>query len=286
MKIEHLKTFLEIAGTGNFIRAAERLNVTQSTVSARIKSLEEQLGQSLFQRSHTGAELTAAGRQLQRYAMTMVRAWEQARQEIALPEGFRQVFGIGAQVSLWERLILKWIPWMRARQPDVALRAEADYSASILRQLADGLLDIGVMYHPRTRPGLVIEPLLEEHLVLVATEPRTMRPGWVADYVYVDWGDNFRVNHHQAFPEMETPSVSVGLGALGLQYILQCGGSGYFPMRVVRPLLAEGRLHRVAEAPVFRRPAFVVYPASPVDQTLLEVALDGLRETALSEEEA
>ena len=82
MKIEHLKTFLEIAGTGNFIRAAERLNVTQSTVSARIKSLEEQLGQSLFLRSHTGAELTAAGRQLQRYAMTMVRAWEQARQEI------------------------------------------------------------------------------------------------------------------------------------------------------------------------------------------------------------
>lgn len=286
MKIEHLKTFLEIAGTGNFIRAAERLNVTQSTVSARIKSLEDQLGQALFQRSHSGAELTAAGRHLQRHAITVVRAWEQARQEIALPEGFRQVFGIGAQVSLWERLILHWIPWMRARQPDVALRAEADYSQSILRQIADGLLDIGVMYHPRRRPGLVVEPLLEEHLVLVTTQRRKLQAGWLEDYVFVDWGDNFRVSHRQAFPEMETPSVSVGLGALGLQYILQNGGAGYFPLRVVRPLLAEKRLYRVAKAPVFRRPAFVVYAANPVDRALLEVALDGLREIALSEKEA
>ena len=54
----------------------------------------------------------------------------------------------------------------------------------------------------------------------------------------------------------------------------------------LRPLLAEKRLYRVAKAPVFRRPAFVVYAANPVDRALLEVALDGLREIALSEKEA
>ena len=61
MKIDHIRTFLEISNCGNFNRAAENLNVTQSTVSARIKSMEEHFGRILFKRSHSGVELTSAG---------------------------------------------------------------------------------------------------------------------------------------------------------------------------------------------------------------------------------
>jgi DNA-binding transcriptional LysR family regulator len=266
MNIEHIKTFLEIAATGNFNRAAERLNVTQSTASARIKSLEDRLDRVLFLRGRNGATLTAAGRR-------------------ALPEGYRAYLGLGSQVSLWERLILKWIPWMRQAAPDVALRLEADYSDSLMRQLSDGLLDAGVMYLPRHGPGLVIETLLEERLVLVSSSKRTLSAGWVEDYLYVEWGDDFRAEHSRAFPEMASPAISVGLGALGLQYILENGGSGYFPLRVVRPLLAARRLFRVRQAPEFRRPAYVVYSADPNDGELLQLALTGLRQVAQGERE-
>ena len=194
MNIEHIKTFLEIAATGNFNRAAERLNVTQSTASARIKTLEDRLDRVLFLRGRNGATLTAAGRRFHRYALSAVRAWEQARQETALPEGYRAYLGLGSQVSLWERLILKWIPWMRQEAPDVALRLEADYSDSLMRRLSEGLLDIGVMYLPRTASGLVIEKLLEERLVLVATSRRSITTGWRDDYVFVDWGTDYRAN--------------------------------------------------------------------------------------------
>ena len=285
MNIEHIKTFLEIAATGNFNRAAERLNVTQSTASARIKTLEDRLDRVLFLRGRNGATLTAAGRRFHRYALSVVRAWEQARQETALPEGYRAYLGLGSQVSLWERLILKWVPWMRQAAPDVALRLEADYSDSLMRHLSDGLLDIGVMYLPRHGPGLVVETLLEERLVLVATSKRTLSAGWVEDYVYVEWGDDFRAEHSRAFPEMASPAISVGLGALGLQYILEHGGSGYFPLRVVRPLLAARRLYRVRQAPEFRRPAYVVYPTDPSDDELLQLALTGLRQVAQGERE-
>ena len=285
MNIEHIKTFLEIAATGNFNRAAERLNVTQSTASARIKTLEDRLDRVLFLRGRNGASLTAAGRRFHRYALSAVRAWEQARQETALPEGYRAYLGLGSQVSLWERLILKWIPWMRQVAPDVALRLEADYSDSLMRQLSDGLLDEGVLSLPRHGPGLVIETLLEERLVLVATSKRTLSAGWMEDYLYVEWGDDFRAEHSRAFPEMASPAISVGLGALGLQYILENGGSGYFPLRVVRPLLAARRLHRVRQAPEFRRPAYVVYPADPSDDELLQLALTGLRQVAQGERE-
>ncbi len=285
MNIDHVRTFLEVAATGNFTRAAERLNVTQSTVSTRIQALEGSLDRPLFARGRSGAALTAAGQQFQHYALTMLRSWQQAQREIALPSGYGGVLSIGAQVSLWERLIRDWIPWLRSMAPDVILRVEADYSESLMRQLSDGLLDIGVMYRPRTTHGLEVEKLLEERLVLVSTRRRTLTKGWPDDYVYVDWGEDFRAAHDEAFPDMEAPALSVGLGAMGLQYIIDNGGSGYFPLRVVRPLLAAKRLYRVGRAPTFSRPAYMVYPQSPADQERLHLALDGLRHIAAAESE-
>ncbi|MEE9480807.1 MAG: LysR family transcriptional regulator, partial [Kiloniellales bacterium] len=267
----------------NFNRAARNLNVTQSTVSARIKSLEENFGHALLTRGHAGCELTAAGHQFRQYATGIQRLWQKSHQAVTLRPGFRSVLAIGAQVSLWERLVLDWIAWMREKVPDVALRVEADYSSSQMRQLADGLLDIGVMYQPRHTPGLVVEKLLEENLVLVATDDREVSPGWIEDYVFVDWGDVFLTEHAEAFPQMETAAVAVGLGALGLQYILKYGGSGYFPLRVVQPLIDEGRLYRLASAPMVRRPAYVVYRTDPADQETQALALDGLRGIAALE---
>ena len=280
MKIDHIRTFLEISNCGNFNRAAENLNVTQSTVSARVKAMEDRFGRVLFKRGHSGVELTSAGQHFRQYALNIQRLWQQAQQRISLPESFSHGIGLGSQVSLWESLILKWIPWMRHNANDVAIHVEADYSPSLMRQLSDGLIDIGVMYNPRQTPGLVIEDLIEETLVLVATNPRQMRDGWVEDYVFVDWGEDFRRRHGEAFPDMDTPAISVGLGPLGLEYIRQNGGSGYFPLRVVQPYLDGGELHLVGGAPEMQRPAYMVYPEIARNQETLDVALTGLREIA------
>lgn len=284
MNIDLARTFLEIAETGNFNKAAERLNVTQSTVSMRIRALEEELGRPLFVRSKAGTELTTAGAQFRRYASTLVRIWEQARQELALPPGFRSVLTVGGQFSLWDRMLLRWIPWMRAAMPDIALRVEVGLSEGLMRLLSEGLIDIGVMYSPQSRPGLTTEKLLEERLVLVSTTPRIMGQ-WDDSYVFVDWGPEYRAAHSQAFPDLSTPAISVSLGALGLQHILANGGFGYFPMRVVRPFLNDGRLYAVAEAPEFRRPAHMVYPAADEQSDWLRTAVRGLRYVASLETE-
>lgn len=284
MNIDLARTFLEIVETGNFNKAAERLRVTQSTVSMRIKALEDELGRPLFVRSKHGTELTAAGTQFRRYATMMVRVWEQARQEIALPPGFRTVLNVGGQFSLWDRLLVQWIPWMRTAMPDVALRAEVGLSEGLMRQLSEGLLDVGVMYSPQSRPGLHIEKLLEERLVMVSTRRRTAAE-WDDDYVFVDWGPEFRGAHGQAFPDLKTPAVAVGLGALGLHHILGYGGSGYFPMRVLRSYLAAGRLFPVEGAPEFRRPAYLVYTPDESRADWFHTALDGLRHVASLESE-
>lgn len=280
MKFDHIRTFLEISDCGNFNRAAENLNVTQSTISARVKTMEERFGRSLFTRGHSGVELTSAGHHFREYALNIQRLWQQAQQHISLPEDFSHGIGLGSQVSLWDSLILAWIPWMRRNANDVAVHVEADYSPSLMRQLSDGVLDIGVMYNPRQTPGLVIEDLLAETLVLVATDQRELLDGWIEDYVFVDWGPAFRVRHSESFPDMDTPAVSVGLGSLGLEYILQNGGSGYFPVRVVQPHIDRAELFTVAGAPTMQRPAYMVYPESARHRETLDIALTGLREIA------
>jgi DNA-binding transcriptional LysR family regulator len=81
-----------------------------------------------------------------------------------------------------------------------------------------------------------------------------------------------------SFPEIETPAVSVGLGTLGLDYMLQNGGSGYFPKRIVQSYIDRGRLFRVEDAPVAQRNFYVVYSASEKGSETLELALRGMRE--------
>src|SRR5262245_43143224 len=91
------RTFLEIVTTGNFLRAAERLHVTQTAVSARVRTLEELLGRKLFVRNKSGAALTTAGEQFLRYAQTLVQVWERARHQVAVPPGRRAVVTVGGE---------------------------------------------------------------------------------------------------------------------------------------------------------------------------------------------
>jgi LysR family transcriptional regulator, flagellar master operon regulator len=270
-----------VVAAGNFISAAERLHVTQSTVSARIHSLEEQLGCTLFVRNKAGTTVTSAGRQFQKHASTLVRTVEQARHEVGTPRGFRGALTIGGRFGLWEQLLLRWLPLMREAAPDVSVRAEIGLDAELMQGLVEGRLDIGVMYTPQSRPGLKVEPLLEERLVLVATEPaRLPQPG--PGYIYIDWGPEFYARHSASFPEFVGPALTATIGWLGLQHILQNGGSGYFPLRLVRPYLEDRQFVGVPGAPEFSLPAYLVYPADG-DPEILDAALDGIRRVAAAE---
>ncbi|MDP6705721.1 MAG: LysR family transcriptional regulator [Alphaproteobacteria bacterium] len=280
MNIEHLRTFLDVADTGSFHRSADRLNVGQSTVSARIKALEDRLDRILFNRMKNGVTMTGAGQRLWRHADVAVRAWEQGRQTLALPDAMRAACALGIQQALAEWLALEWLSWMQQRHADVAIRIETGYSNLLLRQLDDALLDIAVLFLPQTRPGLTVETLYVDDLVLVATEPRDVASGWLGDYVFVDWSYDFRTDHAKAFPEMELPRLTVPLPNVALNHILARGGSAYLARATVEPWIEDGQLHEVVGAPTFQRPVFLVYRDDPVDAEVQETALAGLRQIA------
>jgi len=89
-----VRTFLRIVAQRNFGAATESLHVAQTTISARIRLLEEHLGQPLFVRNKTGATLTPAGEQLVRYAPSFVELWERACHQVALLPNKQAVIAI------------------------------------------------------------------------------------------------------------------------------------------------------------------------------------------------
>ena len=278
MEIALARTFLEIVASGNFVRAAEKLHVTQTAVSVRVQTLEQLLGRKLFVRSKAGAALTSAGEQFARYAPLLMQIWERARHQVAVPPGLGAVIAVAGELSLWNPFLLDWLVWMRRSAPQLALRTHVGLAESLMDQVAEGVIDIAVLYSPQHRPGLKVELLMKEKLVLVTTA-RGKKPERSGDYVYVDWGSEFAAHHNLSFPERSNPGTHVGLGPLGLQYILKAGGSGYFRQNAVTPHLRSRRLTLVRGAPEFLYPAYAVY-SEGADPKIIAPALAGMRHVA------
>jgi len=280
MDITVARTFLEIVKTGSFVRAAANLNITQTAVSARVRVLEEQLDRQLFVRNKAGARLTQAGDQFLRYATSLVQLWERARHDVAMPVGRENVVTVGGEHSLWNPLLRNWLVWMKNECADVAIRTQIDVTERLLDQVQEGIMDLAVVYAPPSRTGIVEELLLDEILVAVSTNPGADE-NWWEDYVFVDWGPEFRANHHTAFPDAPSPALSVNHGPLALDYILTVGGSGYFRMEAARPHLERGKLHLAADKPRFSYSIYALYSAK-ADEQLMERVRTGLRATAAS----
>jgi DNA-binding transcriptional LysR family regulator len=278
MDTELARTFLSVVAAGNFISAADRLHVSQSTVSTRIHTLEDQLGCTLFVRNKAGTTLTSAGRQFQRHAATLVRTIEQARHDIGVPEGFSGTLVVGGRIGLWEEFLLQWLLSMRNARPEISIRAESALEPELMQGLVEGRMDIGVMYTPQSRPGLKVEKLFEEQLILVSTD-KNGKPEPQPGYVYVDWGPEFYARHNACFPNFGGPPLIANIGWLGLQHVLANGGSGYFPKRIVLPYLKAKRLTLIDGAPEFSMPAYVVYPIE-CDRDLFGSALEIMHQTA------
>lgn len=278
MDVTLARTFLMVAETGSFIDAARKMNITQSTVSARIKGLEDMLGRPLFERSKFGAELTTAGEQFQKHALAMVRVWQRAQLEVGTSDQHSDHLAVGAPSVFWEGFLLRWVSWLRSEIPGIAVSASSGLSALLTQRLIEGSLDLAIMYRPTQPPGLMIEHLFDEEFVLVSSAPQTQRRT-SADYVFVDWGPDFQQDHAAAYPEFTNPGLNLDLGPVGLNYLLNNECSGYFPSRLVRSHLARGRLRQPKRARKFVYPVYVVYPEARNEEAY-EPILKGLRQHA------
>ncbi|AUN93711.1 LysR family transcriptional regulator [Pseudazoarcus pumilus] len=262
MDIELARTFLAIVHGGSFVAASQRLHLTQTAVTARVKNLETQLGCSLFVRNRAGARLTVEGERFVDHAHKMVHAWEAARREVPNPPRHPDCLFLGSEISLSNPLLLQWVRLLRTTFTQRRVHVEVGDSSVLQQKLLRGDLDAALVYRPFYCEGVQVEQLLEEKLIQVESAAQR------EPYIYVDWGPDFRREHDAAFPSRREHALSFNLGPLALHYLFQCGGRGYFRTRVTRRALRQGTIRIVPNAPEFTYPVFLVYSRARITDEL------------------
>ncbi len=171
MELRHLRYFVALAESLSFTRAAERMHVTQSTLSHQIRQLEDELGQVLFDRIGKKVITTEAG---QHFLLHAQRALKEVDAGIAVLQPRTGVLSgelrIGATHTFNIGLIPECVAEFLARHPTVKLCIEELAAEEIGGQLRARKLDVGIAYRPAGETEFAFEPLYNEELVFVAAE--------------------------------------------------------------------------------------------------------------------
>jgi len=260
LDIDALKTFLEVNRCRHFGQAAKNLYISQSTVSARIKLIEDRVGVPLFVRQRNNIHLTPAGEKLLKYADIIVTTWSRARQEIAISDTDHIPFVVGAQPSLWDTVLGDWMNYIYKVRPDVIINAEVHSPEVLARRILDRTMDLAFVFDNPQLMDFECTQLIDIPLVMVSTKPyQDSLEAINGGYIFVDWGTSFSVAHARHFPEIKTPKVRIMLGRIGLDYLLANGGAAYLPRPMIEDLLSTKTLHIVTNAPVIKRSVYAIY---------------------------
>ena len=256
MQIELLDTFLDLIETRSFHRTAERLHVTQSTISARLKALEQALGGRLFTRSRAGTDLTTEGLKFETHASALRHAWAEARRAVE-PSGTALTLRLGIQNDLAAGQIGAWLLNFRRALPDCAFYIEPDYSVQMCRDINLGVLDFAVIYSPQPLPDLHIVSVGEVRYRLVSAEGPRRADVTPQAYIRGSYSAAFDRTHRTLMPDHSVALLASGQNAAVVGLLQAMGGSGYVLEDSAHALVAAG-FHMVADAQVIGQPIYAV----------------------------
>lgn len=256
-----LKTFLAVAAGLSFRQAAKDLHYAPSSVSSQIRSLEEELGVALFERTGRSVVLTEHGQRLLDHARRLTDLADQTRRIVAgVPDDPPEL-----TVRLSETLGIHCLPWVlprwRARHPETRLTLLTRSRYGLARDVRHGLTDLGLLLgEPFAATGLSVTLLRRERLVVI-TVPESPLAGrgrvGPADLAGVDllltpqvWSARGRLE--SALLETGiTPRIP--LSCTSLEMVLRCVMAGLgvsvAPWFAVAEAVAQGRLAALAWAP-------------------------------------
>ncbi|MGD9638795.1 MAG: LysR family transcriptional regulator [Alphaproteobacteria bacterium] len=275
MDIELAKTFLIIAEEGSFRKTAERLNVTQSTVSTRMQTLESALGKQVFLRGKKGVFFTAAGLEFKKYAENMVSSWQQIKQKVMLSSDCQKMINLGYENSIYNDFIINWTTWSRKENPDVAVKSYIGEPRELISKILETKIDFAIISSPQNHFGIMFEEVVEEKFVLVSSV-ETLKTSFADRYIYIDWGEEFRLRHSLTLADFELAAVSFNQGEPALKYILQNDAAGYFPERIVKKYIKDKKLFIVKKTPNFSIPTYLCYLKDRKGDDFVR-SLEGLR---------
>jgi DNA-binding transcriptional LysR family regulator len=168
MTIRHLKIFIEVVDSGKMSTAAEKLYISQPTVSQAIKELEEHYGGLLFERLSKKLYITEMGEKLLSYARNVVKMFDDM-EEAMLQDAYLKRIRIGATHTVGDCLLGDVINALREINPNTEIYSYVSNTKNIEEKLLRSELDIGIVEGSVKSPDLISIPELNDFLVLICS---------------------------------------------------------------------------------------------------------------------
>jgi DNA-binding transcriptional LysR family regulator len=238
MQLRYLRTFVAVASTLNFTRAAEKVHLVQSSVTEQIQALEADLGAALFDRSHRKLQLTEAGRQLLIYAEELLSLASDARAAVASAANvMKGTLTVGGLETLCARSLPPLLTTFRDAHPAVQLVLQVGSSGDLRSRVKSGEMDVSFAFgEPPNEPDLQSECIAQDELVIaVPAEHRlaartTVQVGDLATepFMVTQEGCVYRSMFESAFPLRSSgrPPLAGEFGSMGAILSLVASGAG------------------------------------------------------------
>ncbi|MDA8206093.1 MAG: LysR family transcriptional regulator [Thermaerobacter sp.] len=266
MDQDQILTVLAVDRAGSFTRAAQALNVTQSTVTARIRQLEAELGVAIWDRTTRRLVLTAEGVRLMELFRRSAILFERMR-EVVETHGFGHHLTFGSVHSQWSSGILPLLTAWAKNRPGITWRLITGHSRELLDGVRDGALDAAITYFPSGEHGLTYTLLAEQRLTLLAAPAMTSDALFRAEDVrnlplaYLNWGEPFASWFQREF-EGWAPAVQVDQAPLLIEILVSGSHVGFMPRVLANDAITQGRLVEMRYRPTAPMPHRAVYLVS------------------------
>jgi DNA-binding transcriptional LysR family regulator len=170
VNLSSLRTFLAVAKFQGITRALGEVHLTQPAVSRQIQGLEEYLGTKLFLRKGRYLDLTESGQVLQQYATRVFQLLTEAQEEIDGLKGLiRGHLRISAASTVGIYIIPDLLGEFKSQHPGIEISLTISNKEEVLRQVKDGIVDLGFAGLPIPYRELAMEPYLEDDMVLIVS---------------------------------------------------------------------------------------------------------------------
>lgn len=252
-----LKYFLELSKTLHLTRSAERLAVTQPTLSHSLKRLETEIGCELFIRSKKGLKLTSAGENLKNSADDLISRWEAIKSstinEVQVEQG---VIKLGCHPAVAQYTLKEFMPSLLKNFPKIQVQLTHGLSRHITEQVISSVLDVAFAVNPIEHPDLIIKEICQDQVSI-----------WRAksckndDVLFVDTNLVQTQNilsklqkkglHFNRIIESTSLEVISNLVANGV-------GCGAVPARVLKQY-EQTKLEQIKDTPIFNDRVCLVY---------------------------
>jgi LysR family transcriptional regulator, hydrogen peroxide-inducible genes activator len=170
MELTQLRYVVAVAETGNFTRAAARLDIAQPSISQQISKLERELGQKIFHRIGRKAVLTEAGTTFLDRARKVLFEVEDVVKELRDHPTLERRITVGAIPTLAPYLLPPLISRCKERHPNLQVNIREDFKVTLIREILDGELDLAFVALPVDDPNIHAEVLWKEPLNLVVAK--------------------------------------------------------------------------------------------------------------------